>query len=80
MPCDLAFHVSLYHPNSQNGYGVGEGQEAIGGCWLMKRPYPRWRPTYHYTDIEVIEALQIMCKTFDWEFADNGESQYMIFY
>lgn len=79
MPCDLAFYVTLWHPRSQNGDECGEGQEAIGGCWL-KRPYPRWRPTYHYTPEEVIEALQIMCEAFDWEFEDKGESQHYIMY
>jgi hypothetical protein len=79
-PCDLAFNVTLWHPWSQNGLECGEGQEAIGGCWLMARPYPRWRPTYHYTSEEVIEALKIMCKTFNWEFEDKGEGEYMIMY
>jgi hypothetical protein len=79
MPCDLAFWVTLWHPSSQNGNECGEGQEAIGGCWL-KRPAPRWRPTYHYTDLEVIEALKIMCAEFDWEFEHTGDSGYMIMY
>jgi hypothetical protein len=77
MPCDLAFWVTLWHPHSQNGDKCGEGQEAIVGCWRI-HPAPHWRPTYHYTDVEVIEALQVMCRTFDWEFERKSDSEYMI--
>lgn len=74
-PCDSGFWLCLYHPSKQNGDGCGEGQEAIGGCWL-RRPYPRWRPTYHYTDAEVIEALKIMCEAFGWEFEQKDDSEW----
>lgn len=71
-PCDLAFWVKLYHPDSQK-----EGLDAIGGCWL-KHPHPQWRPIYNYTDAEVVQALQIMCAQFDWEFEHKSDSEYMI--
>ncbi len=66
-PCDTGMWITLWHPSSQSF------QETVCGAWLIKgRPY--WRPRYHYTDIEVKEALKIMCEAFNWEFAETGDS------
>jgi len=72
MPCDLGIWISVWHPNKQ------KFQEALYGCWDL-HPAPHWRPIYNYTKEEVIEALQIMCETFNWEFKDAGKTETLIF-
>lgn len=71
MPCDEGIWISVWHPNKQ------ESQEKVGGCWDL-HPAPHWRPTYNYVKEEVIEALQIMSETFNWEFRDAGKTETMI--
>lgn len=71
-PCDTGMWIGLYHPNKQ------PIQERVHGRWLRKGDNPHWRPKYHYTRDEVIEALQIMCREFNWEFEDSGHTETMI--
>lgn len=66
-PCDEAMIISLWHPSQQSF------QEKVHGCWL-KHPSPHWRPIYNYTREDVVAALKIMCKEFDWEFKDTSRS------
>lgn len=72
-PCDTGMWVSLYHPTEQRRF------DNVSDCWNMTnddRPY--WRPVYNYTDVEVIEALKIMCETFGWEFEVGEDMTTMI--
>jgi hypothetical protein len=63
-PCDRGFYIWLWHPSRQSLH------EAII-TWVI-RPSPYWMPEYNYEREEVIEALKIMAKTFNWEFKDIG--------
>jgi len=81
MPVDDGIWISLWHPNMQNPDTFPD-QERVDGCWNFKDApkYPHWRPVYHFTREEVIEALRIMCETFDWQFKDCGQTEPMIIY
>lgn len=70
-PCDQSMTVMLYHPSSQ------AFQEKVAGYWDNLSDCPWWRPEYHYTEDEVDAALQIMCKTFNWEYEKKPSSRWM---
>jgi len=36
-------------------------------------------PVRNYIRQDVIEALQIMCETFNWEFQDGGQTETIFF-
>lgn len=72
MPCDLGIWITLWHPSEQSF------QERIYDCWDL-HPGPDWRPRYHYTDVEVKEALQIMASTFNWAYEEGSNMETIIF-
>jgi hypothetical protein len=65
-PCDEGMWVRLWHPKNQ------PLQERVHECWELIDG-PHWRPTYKYSDEEVIDALRIMSETFNWEFEVGGD-------
>lgn len=71
MKCDEGIWITLWHPTKQ------EFQEKIYDCWDLK-DQPHWRPIYNYTKDEVVDALKIIAKTFNWKFEDGGETSTII--
>jgi len=69
MPCDLGMSVQLWHPTKQ------KFQEGLFGSW--NKDVHGWTPKYHYQKDEVVEALQIICSTLDYEFYEDEPSRYM---
>lgn len=72
-PCDTGMWVTLYHPSKQPTH------EIVCGYWNGRKKI-HWRPMYEFSDVEVVEALQIMSHEFNWKFERDSDSRSMFMF
>lgn len=70
-PCNFGFHINLWHPDSQ------DFQEALPSCSKTKE-WKRYRPTYNFSEEEVMKSLKIICEHYGWELERGEDGRWMI--